>query len=56
MAAQKKPAQQVFIRLNLSPENHQAVRLAAARAAVSMAEFARQAVVAAARRVNGAEK
>jgi hypothetical protein len=56
MAAQKKPARRVFIRLDLSREDHQSVRLAAARAVVSMAEFARQAVVAAARRVNGAEK
>jgi predicted HicB family RNase H-like nuclease len=56
MAAQKKPARRVFIRLDLDREDHQAVRLAAARVVISMAEFARQAVIQAARRVNRPEK
>jgi predicted HicB family RNase H-like nuclease len=56
MATKKKPIRRAFVRLDISREDHQALRLAAARAAVSMAEFARQAVVAAAKRVNGEAK
>jgi len=41
-----------LIRLDLTPDDHQEVRLAAARRGVSMAEFARQVVTEAARKVN----
>lgn len=40
------------VRLDLETTEHQEVRLAAARCNISMAEFARQAVVEAARKVN----
>jgi predicted HicB family RNase H-like nuclease len=46
-----KPARQL-IRLDLEPASHQDVRVAAARSGLSMAEFARQAVTDAARKVN----
>jgi len=43
------------VRLDLDPGPHGEVRLAAAREGLSMAEFARRAVVAAARAVNSAK-
>jgi predicted HicB family RNase H-like nuclease len=42
-----------LVRLDLPAADHQAVRLAAARQGVSMAEFSRRAVVEAARKTNG---
>jgi hypothetical protein len=49
-----KPPRQL-IRLDLEPSSHQDVRVAAARSGLSMAEFSRQAVVEAARKVNAAK-
>jgi hypothetical protein len=40
------------VRLDLDQESHHELRMAAARRSLSMAEFARQAVVSAARKLN----
>lgn len=54
----KKPApeKRPIVRLDLPQKDHAAVRLAAARLGISMAEFARKAVVQFAAETNGGAK
>lgn len=47
-----KPAERQLVRLDLDPDMHQEVRMAAARRRQSMAQFARDAVTELAKKVN----